>query len=65
MMRVLFLLFAFIALPALANEALIRQVVESKLGGVKVALRRHVAVTVAFPDVQVAQGVAVAGRHRP
>ena len=36
MMRVLFLSFALFSLPALANEALIRQVVESKLGGVKV-----------------------------
>jgi len=36
MMRVLCLLSVLCAFPALADEALIRQVVESKLGGVKV-----------------------------
>ncbi|HEX5611052.1 MAG TPA: DsbC family protein [Burkholderiales bacterium] len=36
MLRVLCLLFALQAFPVLANEALIRQVVESKLGGAKV-----------------------------
>lgn len=36
MIRVLILFLALHAFPVLANEALIRQVVESKLGGVKV-----------------------------
>jgi thiol:disulfide interchange protein DsbC len=36
MTRLLFLAAALLALPALANEALIRQAVEAKLGGVKV-----------------------------